>query len=52
MTKTEVRNSSRSKLIEYFVNQYMFDSKTGETMSSNMNKVISTLDEWFAKNNK
>lgn len=52
MTKTEVKNSSRSKLIEYLVNQYMFDGSTSETMSSNMNTVISTLDEWFAKNNK
>ena len=52
MTREEIKNSSRTKVIEYFVNEYMFDGKSNEELSSNMVKVLAVLDEWFGKNDK
>mgnify|MGYP000913491239 FL=1 len=52
MTREEIKNSSRTKVIEYFVNEYMFDGKSNEELSSNMIKVLAVLDEWFGKNDK
>lgn len=51
MTREEIKNSSRTKVIEYFVNEYMFDGKSNEELSS-MVKVLAVLDEWFGKNDK
>ena len=52
MTREEIKNSSRTKVIEYFVNEYMFDGKSNEELSSSMVKVLAVLDEWFGKNDK
>ena len=52
MTREEIKNSSRTKVIEYFVNEYMFDGKSNEELSSSMVKVLVVLDEWFGKNDK
>ena len=52
MTREEIKNSSRTKVIEYFVNEYMFDEKSNEELSSSMVKVLAVLDEWFGKNDK
>lgn len=52
MTREEIKNSSRTKVIEYFVNEYMFDGKSNEELSGSMVKVLAVLDEWFGKNDK
>lgn len=52
MTREEIKNSSRTKVIEYFVNEYMFDGKSNEELSTSMVKVLAVLDEWFGKNDK
>ena len=52
MTREEIKNSSRTKVIEYFVNEYMFDGKSNEELSGTMVKVLAVLDEWFGKNDK
>jgi len=52
LTREEIKNSSRTKVIEYFVNEYMFDGKSNEELSSSMVKVLVVLDEWFGKNDK
>lgn len=52
MTREEIKNSSRTKVIEYFVNEYMFDGESNEELSSSMVKVLAVLDEWFGKNDK
>lgn len=52
MTREEIKNSSRTKVIEYFVNEYMFDGKSNEELNSSMVKVLAVLDEWFGKNDK
>ena len=51
MTNQEVKNSSRRKVIEYFINHYFYND-TDEELSSGIDKILVVLDEWFAKNNR
>ena len=51
MTGQEVKNSSRRKVIEYFINRYFYND-TDEELSSGIDKILVVLDEWFAKNNR
>ena len=51
MTNQEVKNSSRRKVIEYFINRYFYND-TDEELSSGIDKILVVLDEWFAKNNR
>lgn len=51
MTDQEVKSSSRTKVIEYFINRYMYND-TDEELSGSMVKVLAVLDEWFAQNDK
>jgi len=51
LTKDEVRNSSRTRVVEYFINNYFY-SNLEETLSNEVKSMLVILDKWFAKNNK
>lgn len=51
MTDQEVKSSSRSKLMEYFINRYFYND-TDEEFGSEVDRLLIVLDEWFAKNDK
>lgn len=51
MNTEQVKGSSRARVIEYFVNRYLFNDADGE-IHSNVDRMLDVLDVWFGKNDK
>ena len=51
MNNEQVKGTSRARVIEYFINRYLFNDGDGEIHSS-IDRILDVLDVWFSKNDK
>lgn len=51
MNNEQVKGTSRARVIEYFINRYLFNDGDGEIHNS-IDRILDVLDVWFSKNDK